>query len=299
MQKTKSRERELEERLEEMEVELRELRRKKGSSVGGSISAKNKVMADQELLERNAQLEQREQELEENLEVMKGLLEENSIMIQDLREQLERKGSGNVSDVSRRRARVEELEAENEGLRMKIDEQTEALAEREDEREELLDEIQSLNLQLENLIRRREAENAERSESRAQMLEEREEREAIEGDLNALRDKLAAAAIEMSQKEDELEMKNREIQELVAEHERIVELVEAEWRGEVEEAQGRVEELQDVCFGYSLLGYTLYKMAKCNFLIIIDARRERCGQQRAPTQNLRSGIGYESITCEI
>ena len=93
MQKTKSRERELEERLEEMEVELRELRRKKGSSVGGSISAKNKVMADQELLERNAQLEQREQELEENLEVMKGLLEENSIMIQDLREQLERKGT--------------------------------------------------------------------------------------------------------------------------------------------------------------------------------------------------------------
>ena len=83
--------------------------------------------------------------------------------------------------------------------------------------------------------------------------------------MNALRDKLAAAAIEMSQKEDELEMKNREIQELVAEHERIVELVEAEWRGEVEEAQGRVEELQDVCFGYSLLGYTLYKMAKCNF----------------------------------
>ena len=128
-----------------------------------------------------------------------------------------------------------------------------------------MDEIQSLNLQLENLIRRREAENAERSESRAQMLEEREEREAIEGDLNALRDKLAAAAIEMSQKEDELEMKNREIQELVAEHERIVELVEAEWRGEVEEAQGRVEELQDVCFGYSLLGYTLYKMAKRNF----------------------------------
>jgi hypothetical protein len=32
----------------------------------------------------------------------------------------------------------------------------------------------------------------------------------------------------------------------VAEHERVVAVVEEEWRGEVEEARGQVEELRDV-----------------------------------------------------
>ncbi|KAJ7429703.1 hypothetical protein B0H11DRAFT_2211938 [Mycena galericulata] len=43
------------------------------------------------------------------------------------------------------------------------------------------------------------------------------------------RDKLAAALIE-PQQEDELEMKNMETDNLVAEHERIVAVVEEEWR---------------------------------------------------------------------
>jgi hypothetical protein len=64
--------------------------------------------------------------------------------------------------------------------------------------------------------------------------------------LNALRDKLAAAMIELQQKEDEIEMKNREIDDMVAEHQRIVGVVEDEWRGEVDEARGQVEELRDV-----------------------------------------------------
>jgi hypothetical protein len=52
------------------------------------------------------------------------------------------------------------------------------------------------------------------------------------------RDKLAAATIELQQKADEIETKVREIDELVSEHDRIVEVVEQEWRGEVEEAWG-------------------------------------------------------------
>jgi hypothetical protein len=57
----------------------------------------------------------------------------------------------------------------------------------------------------------------------------------VEDDLNSLRDKLAAATIELQQKEDEIGMKVREID---SEHHRIVEVVEQEWRGEVEEARG-------------------------------------------------------------
>ena len=64
--------------------------------------------------------------------------------------------------------------------------------------------------------------------------------------MNAVRDRLAAAQIEIQQKEDEIEMKNREIDELVGEHERIVETVNEQWKGEVDEVKGQLEELRDV-----------------------------------------------------
>ena len=71
---------------------------------------------------------------------------------------------------------------------------------------------------------------------------------------------MAAATIELQQKEDGIEMKNREIEELVGEHERIVEVVEQEWRGEVEEARGQVEELRDVsAFIYSFSVIHFYR----------------------------------------
>ena len=53
-------------------------------------------------------------------------------MIQDLRKQLERKGFGDISDVSRRRVCIKELDAENKELGMEIDKQTEAGAEKKD-----------------------------------------------------------------------------------------------------------------------------------------------------------------------
>jgi len=75
------------------------------------------------------------------------------------------------------------------------------------------------------------------------------DREAVEDGLNVLRDRLAAVMIELQeQKEDDVEMKNREIQELVEEHRRIVETLEEDWKGEVVEAKGHVEELCDVHF---------------------------------------------------
>ena len=47
-------------------------------------------------------------------------------MIQDLRKQLEREGFGDISDVSRRRVCIKELDAENKELGMEIGKQTEA-----------------------------------------------------------------------------------------------------------------------------------------------------------------------------
>ena len=122
----------------------------------------------------------------------------------------------------------------------------------EDELDDLRDQLAAVMLELQQKEEELDLKSKEiedlvvgRSESRSMVLEEREEREAVEDDLNALRDRLAAVMIELQQKEDEVEVKSKEIEDLVAEHQRIVEVVEDEWRGEVEEARVQVEELKD------------------------------------------------------
>ncbi|KAJ7083699.1 hypothetical protein B0H15DRAFT_940158 [Mycena belliarum] len=223
---TRDRERELEEKLEERDRELRELRRR---AAGDS--------ADALLADRNA-------ELEDELDNMRGLLEDNMDELERLRDIVERRGD---ADVESDAGRVAALEAANAELLARAEEQADLATQREEDKEDLADMVEQLRLENEDLQQQlQRAEAQERSESRAMILEEREEREAVEDDLNAARDKLAAALIELQQKEDELEMKNAEIEDLVAEHERVVAVVEEEWRGEVEEARGQVEELRDV-----------------------------------------------------
>lgn len=233
---SRDRERDLEAKLQEREHEIRELRR-------GRVST-----ADEDALRR---AELRNEELEEELDNVRGLLEDNVEEIERLREIVERHGDDSFNgrgDNKRERwqRKLEELEVENDALRARIEDQNELLMRKEDEKEEFADEIAQLSLEIEDIQRRREAESIERSESRAQMLEAREDREAVEEDLNSVRDKLAATMIELSQKEDDIDMKNKEIEDLIAEHDRIVAVVEQEWRGEVEEARGQVEELRDV-----------------------------------------------------
>ena len=64
---------------------------------------------------------------------------------------------------------------------------------------------------------------------------------------------MLAVMTELQQNEDEVEAKSKEIEDLVAEHPRIVEVVEDEWRGEVEEARGQVEELKDASYFFVAL----------------------------------------------
>ncbi|KAG6331744.1 hypothetical protein ID866_7347 [Astraeus odoratus] len=223
------RERELEARLAEREREIRELRRGRVGAAG----------ADADVLR---QAEMRNEELEEELDNVRGLLEENMEELERLRDLVEKRGGEQSGSWSRR---VSSLETENEQLHAKVEEQNDLLLQKEDEAQELADEAERLHLELQELQRRYEAESLERSSSRAQILEEREEREAVEEDLNAVRDRLAATMIELQQREDELEMKNKELEDLMADHDRIVAVVEDEWRGEVEEAKAQVEELRD------------------------------------------------------
>ena len=225
-----SRERELEALLEKRE---RELRRRLSSESGQDDAA----LRDAE--ERNA-------ELEEELENVRHLLEENMDELERLKDIVEQRGEDSTGGDGGRR--IAELQEEISDLKAALEEHADALAQHDEDKEELLDQNEALRLQIEDMERRREAEGVERSESRAMILEERSSREAIEDDLNVLRDKLAAANIEVQQKDDELSFKNQEISELVSEHRSILDDVEGEWKGEVDEAKTQIEELRDVRF---------------------------------------------------
>jgi chromosome segregation ATPase len=223
-----SRERELEALLEKREHETREVRRRLTSESGQDDAALR------EAEERNA-------ELEEELENVRHLLEEN---MEELERIMEQRGENTGGSSGRRQ--IGALQEEIRDLKAALEEHADALAQLEDEKEELLDQNEALRLQIEDMEHRREAETIERSQSRAMILEERESREAIEDDLNVLRDKLAAANIELQQKDDELNFKNQEFTELVSEHRSILDDVEGEWKGEVDEAKMQIEELRDV-----------------------------------------------------
>lgn len=230
-----ARERELEAKLEERDREIRELRRRRSSVDGGDAAIR--------------EVEARNLELEEELENVRGLLEDNVMEIERLQDIVERKGdlssAGNAH-------RIDDLESEIDQLKQTVTDQAQLLDQKEDDKVDLLDEIESLRLNIEELQQRREAESIERSQSRAQMLEEREGREAVEDDLNALKDRLAAALIELQQKEDDIERKDQTIDEMMSEHQRIVAQVEDEWRGEVDDHKQQVEELRDVRLQFPL-----------------------------------------------
>lgn len=227
----RERERELEDRLEEREREIQELRRRRAGYDDDAL---------REMQERNS-------ELEEDLEAARALIEENADEIERMRDVLERRGDESANEsIGGRKRRLKELEEDNQELRAQLTEQAELTARREEEKEDLADEIDVLRLELEDVQRRRENENIERSESRAQVLEERDQREAVEDEMNTMRDKLAALLIELQQREDENDRKTQEIETLVGEHQRIVMVVEEEWRGEVEEARTQVDQLKDV-----------------------------------------------------
>ena len=234
-QKGRTREKELEERLEEMERELLELKRKR-AGVG---------RVGDELRERHSELEDENASLKNEVEQLRELLEESNAALQDLQDDV---GGGSLQGKrqSRLEVRAKDLEAENEELHARLDEHEAVFTQLVDERDELADRIEGLNLQVEDLKGKHEAEVLQRSESRAQMYEDEEERQALENQNNGLRDKLAALQIEFNQKEDELALQIQELQDYIAEHEGEVNTVEARWRQEVEEWQQQVDELRDV-----------------------------------------------------
>ena len=258
LQKGDHRTRDLEERLAERERELKELRRRKGYGAESEDRVRQLEMAVEERsLElrgfRGAAQEVRELELElddarealrlkdkelmqkdEELDHIRQLLQDNNDEFERIRRQAEGTPSTSLriearQDASVLQRKVADLEAEKE--------------EWEDDRDVLIEEIGILRGQMEDLHRRHEAESIERSTSRAMLLDQEEEKAAVEEDLNTMRDKYAAAQIELQQREDDLEMKDREINDLIDEHRRILQQVEEDYRAEFTDVN---QELADV-----------------------------------------------------
>jgi chromosome segregation ATPase len=258
LQKGDFRTRDLEERLAERERELKELRRRQGYGVGSEDKIRNLELAVEERslelrdFRRTAQ-EMRELELELDdarealrlkdqelfrkdmeLDHVRQLLQDNNDEFDRIRSQAEGVPSTSLRIEARQgtseiQRQVADLEAEKEQW--------------EDDKDLLLEEIGILRAQIEQLERRREAESIERSTSRAMLLDQEEERAAVEEDLNAMRDKYAAAQIELQQRDDDLDMREREINDLVDEHGRILQQVEDDYRAEAADLN---QELADV-----------------------------------------------------
>jgi chromosome segregation ATPase len=146
-----------------------------------------------------------------------------------------------------------ELEDQNEQLKDRLTDTEDVLARRAEEREDLLDQIEGLHLQLEDEQCRREAESVERSASRAEIYAREEAREDLEGELNHLCDRLARTTLDLEMKEEQVEERDRELKDVHEECQELSMRRDDEWRGELEDAKIRIEELQDVGFRFQFL----------------------------------------------
>jgi chromosome segregation ATPase len=222
-------EKELTKKLLERDAELRELRKKRGSYMDPDASG----IALQEAEDRLADLEDHAVQLENELDDTRRILDAKEAENEDLKDVIARGPSG---------GKLVALEDENTELRERLADFEDELARRDDEREALLDELESVKLTMEEMERRREAEAQERSVSRAEIYEREEEREVMESEINTLRDKLSRAHLDLEMREEDLDQREREMEDIVEQVREKEEL----WKGEFEEVEAKNEELRAV-----------------------------------------------------
>ncbi|GAA6033614.1 hypothetical protein JCM8097_001485 [Rhodosporidiobolus ruineniae] len=145
-------------------------------------------------------------------------------------------GGGVRREVERLEGRIGELEEDNTTLRSQLSAQLTMLSTRNDEKLNLQREVEELKADLAAV--ENELEHAQRAATAGRGGAEGEgERDELERDLNAHRDRAAALALELDDTKTQLDAKEREIEELVAE------LDEREgWREEVEGARQLLED---------------------------------------------------------
>ncbi|KIM71953.1 hypothetical protein PILCRDRAFT_16577, partial [Piloderma croceum F 1598] len=218
----------LEEQVQQRGIELKKLKKLVGAGGAGGVSRREREVRKLGRRAGEGDVALREAEahnalLKEELENVKGLLE-NTDEMERLKEIVEERGGEDAfnSGSGALKRRIKDLKALQTNLPNPNARSNPKRKRRPSRRDRIA------------LPRHRRTP----PRPRRRILEEREEREAVEDDLNS---SLAAVTVELQQREEAVEMKEREIEELVGEHGRIVEVVEREWRGEVEELEGKLK----------------------------------------------------------
>lgn len=133
---------------------------------------------------------------------------------------------------------VEELEKENAQLRSQVNAQVTMLSARNDEKDQLYDEIEALKQDVLAL----EAESASSRDRRGSGASHGSDVvQELEDELNAYRDKLAAAMLDLQNREKEVVELNAELDEQDSTHGRAVE----QWKTALEEARRDKDQLTD------------------------------------------------------
>lgn len=152
------------------------------------------------------------------------------------------------------------LEDDLDQARGQLEDQAEEMAKLQDAHDRAQDELDQLREQQRDLgesvgvskgresrqVQRLEQEVDELKAEIEQLLQGHAELEVLEEQNNQLRDKYAAAQIDLDRHDEEIEELNNEIDLKVQEHEKEIQQVEAEWRDEVLETRAHVDELKDV-----------------------------------------------------
>ncbi|KAG8930066.1 hypothetical protein FRC03_012953 [Tulasnella sp. 419] len=223
---------EYEAQLEEKDHEIQELKNKvKALEARPPPTPKStsSTAAYAQLRDDYDNLMARQSELEDELLTAKTALQESTEEIQTIESEYDQ--YRNAVESSSERQKIEELHGTIEAM----DRQLQLL---EDERDSLADDLARLHAEFNESERRRQLDIADRSASRAEALEEREEKESLERNNNEIRDKLALAKIELSQRELELETSMRQIEEQND--------IEEQWRETCEKLEDENDRLKQV-----------------------------------------------------
>ncbi|ORY31357.1 hypothetical protein BCR39DRAFT_89832 [Naematelia encephala] len=156
------------------------------------------------------------------------------------------------------RQRAEELEEELDNAKAMSDDQKEEIARLQDATDRAEEELERLKTGLGDSVglgRGREARMIAKLEQEKTLLQEEIDAlrqgslpnatNALEDRINELRDKLAAAQLDVDRRDQEIEQLNEELDIKVRDYDREIQQVEAEWRDEVLEARAQVDELKD------------------------------------------------------
>ncbi|GAA5974673.1 hypothetical protein JCM11641_007052 [Rhodosporidiobolus odoratus] len=250
-------------RERELEKELKRLRERDQDHEEWERKAREPAREVKQLKARGVSSEELEDLRADNDDLRRHLQDaedEREELRQDVsqlrREVADRADQSMVSDAGRTRGtfrrEVERLEQESSSLRSQVSAQLTMLTTRNDEKQHLQVQVEELKADCAALENELDHAQRERERSREERAEEGD-RGDLADDLNRHRDRATALSLELEDTKTQLDAKEREIEELLAElderaaqHDDDVAKVEGEWRDEVERARAAEAEAKQL-----------------------------------------------------